>query len=96
MEVGKHGKDANAPCIFHGLVRTAPAEEVVLVGVHLDIEKRSAGSVGTEKFLVEACPEKLCRVDDVFQFLLVKNGTDSRIYRLLIHGAKCKKRFSLE
>ena len=44
-QVRKHGEDTDFPGVLDGLVRTAPAEKVVLVGIHLDIEEGLAGSV---------------------------------------------------
>ena len=46
-EVREHREDADAPCIFDSPARAAPAEEVVLVGIHLDIQERLASAVRT-------------------------------------------------
>lgn len=72
-EVREHREDTDAPGAFNSLARAAPAEEVVLVGVHLDVQERLARPVRPQKFLVKACPEEPCRVDNVLEFLLVEN-----------------------
>lgn len=69
--MGEHGENTDAPGVLDGLARATPAEEVVLVGVHLDVQEGLARSVRPQKFLVKACPEEPCRVDNVLEFLLV-------------------------
>lgn len=87
-QVGKHGQDADTPGVFDGLVGTAPSEEVVLVGVHLYIEKRLAGPVGPHEFLVQTGAEQLCRIDNVLELLFVEDRANGRINGFLFHVAK--------
>lgn len=64
-QVRKHGKDAYLPCVFDNLGRTAPAEHVELVRINLDKQERLAGSVCTQKLLVQPRLEKSGGVNDI-------------------------------
>ena len=90
-EVGKHGEQADTPGLLDRLVRPGPAQQVELVGVNLDKDKRLAGAVRPKEFLVQPCPEKTGRIDDVFQSLLRQYGVNGWIYRFLFHDAKYSK-----
>lgn len=72
----EHGEHADFPGLVDDFVGSGPAENVELVGINLDKEKRLAGAVGTLELFVQACTEQPCRVDNVLELLLVKDSAD--------------------
>ena len=51
-QMREHGKNTDAPGILDSLAWTSPTKEIVLVGVHLDVQERLTRTVCTHKFLV--------------------------------------------